>query len=86
MTIEPALEPQAAGKYAHLEPLPDPPRKHDMRRRLTASAFDNILQPHFSHRTDMLICGEGYLRNDPTNDAEVEIRRLRERLRCLQAE
>ena len=33
-------------------------------------AFASTLAPHFAHRDDVLICGEGYLRREATNDAE----------------
>ena len=70
MTTKTALEPQAAIGYAHLEPLPDPPRTYDMQQRIRNYAFHGFLEAHFAHRADVLVCGEGYLRNDPTNDAE----------------
>ncbi len=67
MTTRPATAPQSAGI---LEPLPDPPRNYDMQQRIRNSAFDALLQAHFAHRTDVLICGEGYLRTDAGNDSE----------------
>ena len=33
-------------------------------------AFASTLAPHFAHRDDVLIAGEGYLRHEATNDAE----------------
>ena len=70
MTTKPALKTQPVGKYAHLEPLPDPPRTYDMQQYEKLSGFDSCLRPHFAHLNDVLISGGGYLRNDPTNEAE----------------
>ena len=70
MTTKPALEPQPFGKYAHLEPLPDPPRTYDMQQNERIFGFDSCLRPHFAHRSDVLISGGGYLRDDPGNAAE----------------
>ena len=67
MITKPALELQEVDT---LEPLPDPPRTYDMQQRIRNFAFDGFLYGHFAYRTDVLICGEGYLRNDPYNDAE----------------
>ena len=70
MTTNPALKTQPVGNYAHLEPLPDPPRTYDMQQNERLFGFDSCLRLHLAHRGDVLISGGGYLRNDPTNDAE----------------
>ncbi len=62
--------PPPGGAYAHLEPLPDPPRIPDMQQYVRIAAFDSILRAHFAQRSDVLICGAGYLRHEAGNDAE----------------
>ena len=69
MTTRSALT-QQTGDYSHLEPLPDPPREPDMQQFVGIFAFASTLSPHFAHRDDVLICGEGYLRREATNEAE----------------
>ena len=58
------------GPYAHLEPLPDPPRIRDMQKYTRIAAFDQFLHAYFGQRADVLIAGGGYLRNEAGNDAE----------------
>ena len=72
MTTRSALKPPYPPyiDYSHLEPLPDPPREPDMQQFLGVFAFASILAPHYAHRDDVLIAGEGYLRHEATNDAE----------------
>ena len=70
MTARTALHPPPPGEYAHLEPLPDPPRIPDMQQYDRLVAFDSILRAHFAARTDVLISGQGYLRHEAGNDAE----------------
>ena len=69
MTTRSALRPQVAD-YAHLEPLPDPPKEPDMQQRMGIKAFDGALDLHFAHRDDVLISGDGYLRREASNNAE----------------
>ena len=69
MTTRSSLRPQVAD-YAHLEPLPDPEREHDMEQFKGIITFAATLIPYFAHRDDVLISGEGYLRHEATNDAE----------------
>ena len=69
MTTRSTLKPQIAD-YSHLEPLPDPEREHDMEQFRGIITFAATLMPHFAHRDDVLISGEGYLRREATNDAE----------------
>ena len=69
MTTRSALYPPYTD-YSHLEPLPDPPREPDMQQFVGIFAFASTLAPHFAHRDDVLIAGEGYLRHEATNDAE----------------
>ena len=70
MATRTALRPPPPGEYAHLEPLPDPPRIPDMQQYNHLVAFDSILRAHFAPRTDVLISGQGYLRREAGNDAE----------------
>ncbi len=70
MATRTALRPPSPGAYAHLEPLPDPPRIPDMQQYDRLVAFDSILRAHFAARTDVLISGQGYLRHEAGNDAE----------------
>lgn len=56
------LRPQIAD-YSHLEPLPDPPPKKDMLQERRIADFSRILDLHLSHRDDVLIAGNGYLRH-----------------------
>ncbi len=64
------LRPPPPGEFAHLEPLPDPPRIPDMQQHLRIVAFDSILRAYFAPRADVLISGQGYLRHAAGNDAE----------------
>ena len=71
MTTRSSLkQPHTTVDYTKLEPLPDPPREPDMNQRITNSVFDGTLIPHYAARGDVLVCGEGYLRQDATNEAE----------------
>ena len=69
MTTKRKLRPQIED-YAHLDPLPDPPKEPDMQQRMSTKAIDRVLDLHFAHRDDVLICGDGYLRREAGNDAE----------------
>ena len=69
MTTRSTLRPQVTD-YAHLEPLPDPEREPDMQQSVGIIAFHLILNPYFSHRDDVLISGEDFLRHEATNNAE----------------
>ena len=65
MTTQSTLTHDRIDPYSHIEPLPDPPRKIDMRQRNTLSAIDGILIAHFADLDeDVLVGGEGYLRHD----------------------
>ena len=70
MTTRSSLRQPHTVDYSKLEPLPDPPREPDMNQRTTNSAFDSVLIPHYASRGDVLVCGEGYLRQEATNEAE----------------
>ena len=70
MATRTALRSPSPGPYAHLEPLPDPPRIPDMQQYNRLVAFDSILRAHFAARADVLISGQGYLRREAGNDAE----------------
>lgn len=69
MTTRSTLRPSYTD-YSHLEPLPDPPREPDMQQFIGVYSFASALMPHFGHRDDVLIAGEGYLRHKATNEAE----------------
>lgn len=71
MTMQGVAQPtKAAGKYAHIIPLPDPPREPDMQQTMRLLDFGSIVRYHFAHRGDVLVAGEGYLRHDGENDSE----------------
>lgn len=70
MTTQGIAKPTATGKYAHIVPLPDPPREPDMQQNMRLLDFGSIVRYHFARRSDVLVCGEGYLRYDGDNDAE----------------
>ena len=70
MTTRTALRPPPPGEYAHLEPLPDPPQTPDMQQHIRIAAFDSYLRAYFAQRTDVLVCGGGYLRHEAGNTAE----------------
>ena len=70
MATRTVLRSPSPGAYAHLEPLPDPPRIPDMQQYIRLVAFDSILRAHFAARADVLISGQGYLRHEAGNDAE----------------
>ena len=57
-----------AGKYAHIEPLPDPPQKLDgmqESRYIFNARF--VIERHFKNRQDVLINGYGYLCHSTRN-------------------
>ena len=64
------LRPQIAD-YAHLEPLPDPPREPDMLQDHRIRDFYGLLQLRFAYRDDVLIAGGGYLRRQAGNGDEI---------------
>ena len=70
MTTKGIAKPTATGKYAHIVPLPDPPREPDMQQNMRLLDFGSIVRYHFAQRNDVLVCGEGYLRYNGDNDAE----------------
>ena len=69
MTTQSSLRPKVED-YAHLEPLPDPPREPDMQQFLSVVSVASALVAYFAHRKDVLVSGAGYLRNGATNEAE----------------
>ena len=70
MTTRSSLRQPHTVDYTKLEPLPDPPREYDMNQRITNSDFDGTLIPYYAVRGDVLVCGEGYLRQEATNESE----------------
>ena len=70
MTARTVLHPPPPGEYAHLAPLPDPPRTPDMQQHIRIAAFDSYLRAYFADRSDVLVCGGGYLRHAADNRAE----------------
>ncbi len=68
MTTRSTLAQPQTDDYRDIEPLPDPPRKHDMLQRDSLSTIDGTLRAHFAGRSDVLVCGDGYLRRD-SNDS-----------------
>ena len=70
MSINPQLRVQAEDKYAHIKPLPDPPKKPDaMQQRRNIVRAHSILEDYFSHRPDVLVNGDGYLCYDTRDRA-----------------
>ena len=73
MTTPSTLKQRYIHKYSHIEPLPDPPREHDMVQRRTLSSVDGMLLAHFvgKGREDVLITGEIYLLRSAGDPVEV---------------
>ncbi len=67
MTTSPA---RGIDQRSSVDVLPDPPKNPDMQQREQLYRVDSALRSHFADRSDVLISGEGYLRNDPYNPAE----------------
>ncbi len=70
MATRTIVETLPAVDYTHLEPLPDPPKEPDMMNREGIKAFDLALDLYFANRPDVLVSGEGYLRQEAGNDWE----------------
>ena len=61
MITKGAVKPAQATKYAHLEPLPDPPKVIKMEQFKSINLFASVLSARFADRSDVLISGEGYV-------------------------
>ena len=61
MTTQITLAKRRVTDYSDIEPLPDPPREPDMQQPEAIYAFYSVLRPHYAHRDDVLIAGQGYL-------------------------
>ena len=48
---------------AVIESLPDPPKKRDMQQTMHRVHTHSTLGAHFRKRDDVLVSGNGYLRN-----------------------
>ncbi len=70
MTTRSSLKQPHTVDYSKLEPLPDPPREPDMNQSDRIYSFRGILTPYFADRDDVLVSGEGYLRNNGSNANE----------------
>ena len=70
MTTRSSLKRRQTVDYSHIEPLPDPPREPDMHQFESLVYFAAILLAYFADRDDVLISGEGYLRNIGSNANE----------------
>ena len=68
MTTKSASRRSHADKYAHIEPLPDPPRVKDMEQFKSIVNAAAALGYHFRNRADVLVSGEGYLRRTAAAD------------------
>jgi len=57
------VQPETGGPARRKPPLPDPPKKRDMRQynNYHRAAIGNTVYRHFAHRPDVLVSGEGYL-------------------------
>lgn len=71
MTTQSLTRPRPARDFAHLKPLPDPPRLPDaMLQHKHMTRADQTLETWFRHRRDAMVGGNGYLcwnRTDPRN-------------------
>ena len=68
MTTKPTTLKTAPNKYAHINPLPDPPQKLDgmqESRYIFNARF--VIERHFKNRQDVLINGYGYLCHSTRN-------------------
>lgn len=61
MTTKSARQPTWAELYPDVEPLPDPPWEYEMMQFKSMLKFNELLEPHFQERDDVLISGAGYL-------------------------
>ena len=61
MTTQITLAKRRVTDYSDIEPLPDPPREPDMQQPEAIFTFYSVLRPHYAHRDDVLIAGQGYL-------------------------
>ena len=63
---------QARGieQRSSVDALPNPPKIPDMQQREQLYRIDSALRSHFAGRSDVLVSGEGYLRNDPYDPSE----------------
>ena len=68
MTTKSAPRRSHSDKYAHIEPLPDPPRVNDMEQFKSIVNAAATLGYHFRDRADVLVSGEGYLRRTAAAD------------------
>ena len=68
MTTKSAPQELYADKYAHIEPLPDPPRVNDMEQFKSMVNTAATLGYYFRNRNDVLVSGEGYLRRTAAPD------------------
>ncbi len=65
MTSKPKPKANVEDKYAHIKPLPAPPKKWDgMQESRFIFNARFIIEWHFRHRSDMLVNGYGYLCRD----------------------
>ncbi len=61
MVSQRALTKPRITDYSRIEPLPDPPRRRDMRQTEAVWYFFATLKPHFADRGDVMLGGGGYL-------------------------
>ncbi len=61
MVSQRALTKPRITDYSRIEPLPDPPRRRDMRQNEAVWYFFATLKPHFADRSDVMLGGGGYL-------------------------
>ena len=67
MTTRTTATKTLAPDYSDIQPLPDPPRPHDMEQFDGISAFAWALGSRFKRRDGYLISSAGYLRRDPSD-------------------
>ena len=61
MTTKSAKQSTWADLYPDVESLPDPPKKIKIEQFKSINLFASVLSARFADRSDVLICGEGYL-------------------------
>ena len=71
MTTKPAFQIRTDPKYAHIEPLPDPPKKWDgMQESRFIFNARFIIERRFHERNDVLVNGYGYLCHNTRNRSD----------------
>ena len=71
MSIRATFRPHAEGRYEHIKPLPDPPKKLDgMQESRFIFNARFVIGRHFRNRQDVLVNGYGYLCHNTRNRSD----------------